>query len=96
MQTQGTITKDFSRPKKFKTKDLKLVSLRDNIAEPAKKEDKQKRLKCRQEHTKKQKKTPAIGDNTIDIIKKKKKRDTSKVMCFNYNKKGYYASNYTM
>ena len=47
MQTQGTIAKDFSHLEKFKIKDPKSALLHDNIAEPAKKEDKQKRFKCR-------------------------------------------------
>ena len=63
---------------------------------PAKKEDKYKRLKCLQERTRKLKKTPAISNNAINVSKKdsRKKRDTSKITCFNCNKKGYYASDY--
>ena len=45
--------------------------------------------------TKKPKKILATGDNIVNIIKKKKKRDTSKVTYFNCDKKGDYASNYT-
>ena len=60
-----------------------MVSLYDDPAEPAKKKDK------------KPKETPATGNNTVNAAKKKKKRDTSKVTYFNYNKKGYYASNCT-
>ena len=40
VQTQETTAKDFSCPEKHKTKDLKSVSPRDDLAEPAKKEDK--------------------------------------------------------
>ena len=46
MQTQETTTKDFSRLEEPKTKDPKLLLLYDNLAKPAKKEDKQKRFKC--------------------------------------------------
>ena len=95
VQTQGTTTKDFSYLKEPKTKDLKSVPLCDNPAEPAKKKDKQKRFKQRQKCTRQPKKIPATGDNTVNVVKKKKKRDTSKVMCFTYIKKGHYTSNYT-
>ena len=95
MQTQGTTVKDSFRPEEPKTKDPKSVSPCDDPAEPAKKEDQQKRLKRRQERTRELKKTPATGDNTIDAAKKKKKRDTSKVTCLNCNKKGHYASDGT-
>ena len=94
VQIQGTAAKDSSRPEEPKTKDPKLVPPRDNLAEPAKKEDKQKRFKRQQERTREPKKTPATGNNTVDAANKKKKRDTSKVTCFNYNKKGHYASDY--
>ena len=50
MQTQGTIAKDFSCPKKLKMKDPKSVSLCDNTTKPAKKKNKQKRFKCRQKN----------------------------------------------
>ena len=95
VQTQGTAAKDSSCPKELKTKDPKSVPPRDNPAEPAKKEDKQKRFKRWRERTRESKETPATGDNTVDTAKKKKKRDTSKVTCFNCDKKGHYASNCT-
>ena len=92
VQIQGTAVKDSSHPEEPKTKDLKSVLPRDDPAKPAKKENKQKRLKCQQECTREPKETPATGNNIVDAAKKKKKCDTSKVMCFNYNKKGHYAS----
>ena len=95
MQTQGITVKNSFCPGKPKTKDLKSVFLRDNTAEPAKKENKQNRFKCQQERTRELKETPATGINTIDTAKKKKKRDTSKVTNFNYDKKSHYASNCT-
>ena len=73
IQTKETIAKDFSRSEKPKIKDPKLVFLCDNIANPAKKEYKQKRLKCQQKYIRKSKKILAIGDNIIDATKKKKK-----------------------
>ena len=95
VQTQETAAKDSSRPEEPKTKDPKSVPLRDDPAEPAKKEDKQKRLKCRQERTRESKETPATGNNIVNAAKKKKKRDTSKVTCFNCDKKGHYTRNCT-
>ena len=95
MQTQETTAKDSSHPEEPKTKDLKSIFPRDNPAEPAKKEDKQKRFKRRQKRTREPKETPATGDNTVDAAKKKKKRDTSKITCFNCDKKDHYASNCT-
>ena len=95
MQIQGIAAKDFSRSKKPKSKDPKSVPPCDNPAEPAKKEDKQKRFKCQREHIRGPKKTLATGNNTVNIAKKKKKCNTSKITCFNCDKKGHYASNYT-
>ena len=94
-QTQEAAIKDSSRLEESKTKNPKSVPPRDDPAEPAKKEDKWKRLKRQQECTRKPKETPASSDNTVNIAKKKKKRNTSKVTYFNYNKKGHYASNCT-
>ena len=95
VQTQETAAKDFSHSEKPKTKNPKSVTSRDNPAELAKKKDKQKRFKHRQERIRKPKETPATGNNTINAAKKKKKHDTSKVMYFNCNKKSHYASNCT-
>ena len=74
VQNQGIIAKDFSRPKKPKTKDLKSALLCDNITELAKIKNKQKKLKCRQECIKKLKKTQATGNNTIIVFKKNSKK----------------------
>ena len=95
MQTQETAAKDSSHLEEPKTKDLTSVFLCDNLAELAKKEDKQKRFKRRRECTREPKETPATGNNTVDVVKKKKKRDTSKVTCFNCDKKGHYANDCT-
>ena len=95
MQTQETTAKDFSYSEKPKTEDLKSVLPYDNTAEPAKKENKQKRFKRQQECIKEPKETSAIGNNTIITNKKKKKRDTSKITYFSYDKKDHYISKYT-
>ena len=92
VQTKGS--KDFFHSEKSKLKDPKPALSRDNMAEPAKKEDRKKKKKrlqgCRQEQNKQ---TPATGDNTKALKKKKKRRDPSKIIYFNCNKKGHYASN---
>ena len=89
MQTQSS--KDSSRSEVFKPKDPKPAPSSDNVVEPAKKEDrkdKKKRLRNqRREHTGEQ--TSAIDVN----IKAPKKK--IKARCFNSNKKGYYANEYT-
>ena len=89
VQTQGS--KDSSRSEEPKPKDPKPAPLRDNAAEPAKKEDRKERKKKlwnqRREHTGEQ--TPAIGVNT-EAPKKK-----LKTKCFNYNKKGHYTNECT-
>ena len=95
MQTLGTTAKDFSCFKKTKTKDSKSALPYDNTAELAEKKDKQKKFQYRHKHIRVPKETLAIGNNTVNITKKKKKRDTSKDTYFNYNKKSYYASNCT-
>ena len=92
-QTQEIPAKNFSRPEELKTKDPKSILLRDDLAEPAKKENKQKRFKRWRERTRELKKTLATGNKSVDAAKKKKKCDTSKVMYFNCNKKGHYTSN---
>ena len=95
LQTKGITAKDSSRPEEPKTKDLKSVPPRDNTAQPAKKEDKQKRFKCQWERTRKTKRIPVTSNNTGNAAKKKKKCDTSKITYFNCNKKSHNASNYT-
>ena len=74
--------------------------MRTNVTElfePAKKEDKQKKLKRWQKYIKDLKETLATGDNAINALKKnsKKKRDTSKITYFNCNNKGYHANTCT-
>lgn len=93
MQTQKTLAKDSLCPKKSKIKDPKSALLHDNKAEPAKKKNKKKRLKYQWEHMRETEKTPAIGNIIVNATKEKKKRDTSEVTCYIYNKKEYYTSN---
>ena len=93
--TQETTAKDFSCPNKPKIKNPKSVPPYNNPAELAKKENKQKKFKRPQKRTKEAKETLATDDNTVNAAKKKKKHDTNKVTCFNYNKKDYDASNCT-
>ena len=98
VQTKKTIAKNFSYPKKPKTKEIKFIYANAaKFSKSAKKEDKQKRLKRWRKRIKKPKKTPATSNNAINVFKVnlKKKYNTSKVMCLNYNKKGHYASNCT-
>ena len=89
VQTQGS--KNSSSSEELKPKDSKPALLRDNVAEPAKKEDRKEKKKRfqnqRREHTEKQ--TPATDVNTQAPKKKIKAR------CFNCNKKGYYANKCT-
>ena len=97
VHTQGS--KDIFYFEKPKPKELRLAPSCDNIAESPKKnnrKDKKKRFQSqKREHTGEQKeKTLATSINTIDASKKKK-RDVSEIIYFNYNKKGYFASNYT-
>ena len=99
MQTQGS--KNSFYPKEPKLKDSKLVPSHDNAVELTKKDDKKDKKKRfqdqRQEYTREQKEQIlAISITTTNILKKKKKkRNISEITCFNYNKKGYFASNYT-
>ena len=91
VQTQGSSHKDSPRSEKLKPKDLKPAPSCDDAAEPAKKEDRNKKKKKlqsqRREHTGEQ--TPAIGINT-EVLKKK-----IKARCFNCIKKSQYANEYT-
>ena len=90
VQTQGTTAKE-PRSKEPKPKDPKPAPLRDDAAEPAKKEDRKEKKKKlrnqRREHTGEQ--IPAIGVNTEAPKKKLKAR------CFTCNKKGHYANECT-
>lgn len=97
IQTKRIIVKN-PHPKEAKAKDPKPALLHINKAKPLKqgRKDKKKRTKKhKQNYTGEQKDTLAIGDNTIDASKKdsRKKRNTSIIICYNYNKKNYYASN---
>ena len=91
VQTQGSSHKNSPHSKEPKPKDPKLAPLRNNTAEPAKKEDrknKKKRLQNqRREHTGEQ--TPATSVNTEALKKKIKAR------CFNCNRKSHYANKCT-
>ena len=78
MHTQGFSHMDFFCSEKFKNKDLKPAPLCGNMAEPSKKEDKNKRL---QEHRQEQnKQIPAISVN-IKISKKKRRNMTPVRLC---------------
>ena len=87
VQIQGS--KNSSRSKEPKLKDLKSAPSRDDAAEPAKKKDrkdtKKRFLNQRREHTRKQ--TLTTGVNTKAPKKK------IKAKCFNCNKKSHYANN---
>ena len=96
VQTQGFSHKNLLRFEEPKPKDPKPAPSRDNVAEPAKKEDKKDKKKRLQNHKWEQnKQTPAIGNNTKVLKKKKKRRNPSKVTYFNCDKKSHYANNYT-
>ena len=78
----------------------KSALLYDNMAGLPKKNNKKDKMRFqnqKREYTREQKKsTLAIRINTIDVLKKKKKRrNVSKIMCFNYNKKDHFANNCT-
>ena len=96
VQTQGSSHKDLPRSKELKPKDPKPAPSRDNVVEPAKKEDrKDKKIKLQNRKREWNKQTSATGDNTKALKKKKKRRDSSEVTCFNCDKKGYHASHCT-
>ena len=87
VQTQGF--KDSSHYEEFQPKDLKPTPSYSNAVESAKKKVKKKRLRGRKREQNKQ--TPAIEVNTKASMKKKKRSDSSRITCFNCNKKGHYA-----
>ena len=94
VQTQGF--KGSSHSKKLKPKDLKPSPSCDNVAEPAKKEDRKEKKKRLREYRREQnKQTPVTSNNTKAPKKKKKRRDPSEITCFTCNKKDHYASNCT-
>ena len=94
VQAHGTTTKDSFCLEKPKAKETK--SVHANAVEPSeqdKKDNKNQRDKKRRFwERRKRSNTPATGNNTIDVSKKKKKNrdcDTSRVTCYNYNKKSH-------
>ena len=107
VQTQKTSAKEprpeESRPKEAKPAEGKApVPPRTNAAEPSEQEkkdkkdqrDKKRRFRERRERND----TLATCDNAIDASKKKKKnrdRDTSRVTCYNCNKKSHFANTCT-
>ena len=97
VQTQKTTTKDSFRPKKPKAKDI--IAVHANASEPLEqdKKDKKDRLDKKQNFRERREpnETPTTGDNVINASKKdlRKKRDTNKLIYFNYNKKSNYTSN---
>lgn len=97
IQTQETIVKDF-HSEKAKAKHPKAIFSHTNTAELLEQNRKNKKNRTKEQKQditgERKERTPATGDNTINVSKKKK-RNVSKVTCFNYNKKGNYASTYT-
>ena len=103
VQTQGTSAKG---PEKSRTKEAKPAegkapapprATAAESSEQGKKDRKDKKRRFR-ERRKRSEDTPATGDNAIDASKKKKKnqdRDTSRVTCYNCNKKGHFANTCT-
>ena len=98
VQTQSS--KDSFRPKAIKPKDPKLALLRNNMAELPKKDNRKNKKKRSQGQKRKltgkwKEQTSATIVNTTNVSKKKKKRrDVCEITCFNYDKKGHFASNY--
>ena len=91
VQTQGSSHKNSPRSDEPKPKDPKPAPSHDNAAKPAKKEDRKENKKSlqnqRRKHTSEQ--NPATRVNT------KAPKMKVKARCFNYNKKGHYANEYT-
>lgn len=93
VQTQSFNNKDLSRFEKPRNKNMKQALLFGNIIEPANKKNKKKY-------------SEAVGKSKINKLRllvltpklqkrKKKKRSSSEIISFNYNKKCHYSSNYT-
>ena len=95
VQTQGI--KD-SHPEEPKVKKVRPTPSRAEAREPSEQARKEKKKKRQQERRDKDQ-ILASTTNTTEVQQKKKKktrdRDISKVTCFNYNKKGHYASTCT-
>ena len=103
VQTQETSAKgpEESRTKEAKPAEGKTLAPPRTIAAESLEQDKKDRKDKKRrfwERRERSEDTPATGDNAIDASKKKKKnrdRDTSGVMCYNYNKKGHFANTCT-
>lgn len=99
MQTQGTLAKNSSRPEEPKVKDPKSALLCINLAEFSEQNNKdkknQKDKKQRFWEKKEQSDISGTSNNTINTLKKKNKNqdcDTSKIICYNYNKKKIFVN----
>ena len=98
MQTQSSNYKDLPCSKESKSKDPKSAPPCNNMAEPAKKEGKKKKKsqRHRRECTGKWKEQLSVTGVITKVPKKKKKRrDPSEIIYFNYDKEGHYANNCT-
>ena len=85
MQTSGFSHKNSLCSKKSKIRDPKQAPICGNVAEPAKKNNKKKKLQGDRQEQNKQ--TPAISVNIKTPKKNKKRRDLREFTCFNCNKK---------
>ena len=70
-----------------------LCTITAKFLKQSKKNKKKKTKQYKKDITRKLKKQiPATNNNTIDISKKKKKRNINKITCFHYDKKTYYTN----
>ena len=97
VQIQETTTKDFhpEEPKIKETRPTPSRTKASKLSEQARKEKKKKKHQKRRD----KEQTLTSTTNATEVQQKKKKKnqdqDVSKVTCFNYNKKGHYASTCT-